>query len=147
MKLDSLDERLIKLLQDDAHQSSEALAKELGLSSSTVRRRINRLLQSDVIRIVARTDPEKVGLQLYAVLAFDVAHNRMASAVQELSACPAIKWLSTTTGRFDIVAVAAFRTTNDLSNFLHTAVPKIKGLRDSETFICLEVEKGSYMQI
>ncbi|MFC1986919.1 Lrp/AsnC family transcriptional regulator, partial [Chloroflexota bacterium] len=59
--LDSLDRRLIDLLQQDAHQPSKVLAKQLSVSSSTVRRRVKRLIQQGIIRIIAIPKPEKIG--------------------------------------------------------------------------------------
>jgi len=45
-----LDERLIELLSQDARQSSQALANQLNVSSSTVRRRISKLVKRGVLR-------------------------------------------------------------------------------------------------
>ena len=42
---DSIDRRLIQLLWENAHKSSRVLAKQLSVSSSTIRRRIKTLLQ------------------------------------------------------------------------------------------------------
>jgi len=44
-----LDERLIELLSQDARQSSQALAKRLNVSSSTIRRRISKLVKRGVL--------------------------------------------------------------------------------------------------
>jgi hypothetical protein len=40
-----LDERLIELLSQDARQSGQALAEHLNVSSSTIRRRISKLVK------------------------------------------------------------------------------------------------------
>ncbi|MFQ5874857.1 MAG: Lrp/AsnC family transcriptional regulator [Dehalococcoidia bacterium] len=61
---DSLDEQLVHLLEWDARQSSEALAKQLQVSPSTVRRRIRKLMQSGILRTVAFVDPTKLGFPL-----------------------------------------------------------------------------------
>ena len=51
--IDSLDEQLINLLAKDAKQSSEVLARQLCVSSSTIRRRMKKLVQGGVLRITA----------------------------------------------------------------------------------------------
>ena len=144
---DSLDEKLIQLLEKDARQSSEVLAKQLNVSPATVRRRIKRLIQSGVLRMMALVDPDKVGFPLIAVIAFDVAHDRLEAAMQTLADLPEVTWVSTTTGRFDILALVRFRSTEELSTFVQKELPNMEGLRDSETFICLQVKKGRYMPI
>ncbi len=57
--IDSIDEQLIQLLGEDALQSNEALARRLKISNSTVRRRIKRLIQCEVLRIAGLIDPNK----------------------------------------------------------------------------------------
>ena len=144
---DRLDERLINLLGQDARQSSEALAKQLDVSAATIRRRLKKLVKSGIIRTVAVVDPDKSGFPLTAIIAFDVAHDKLQSTAQMLSEKPEIKWVSTTTGRFDIIALARFQSTDQLSDFLQREVSTIEGLRDTETFICLHVNRGRYMPL
>ena len=141
---DSVDKQLISLMGQDARQSSETLAKQLNLSSATVRRRLRKLTRSDLLHIVGVADPAKFGLPLAAVIALDVDHDKLESAMDELVSRPEIKWVSTTTGRFDMVAIAWFPSTDYLADFLKDELGKIEGVRDSETLVCLDVKKGRY---
>ena len=143
--INGLDERLIHLLENDARQSSEVLAAQLNISPATVRRRVRRLIQSGVIRIVAAVDSSKIGLPLTAVIALDVAHEKLDAVTEMLVRRPEVKWVSTTTGRFDILAMASFPSTDELSVFVQRELAKIEGVRDSETFICLHIGKGRYI--
>ena len=145
--INSLDDQLIQLLQTDASQSSEVLARQLHVSPATVRRRKKQLTRSGALRTVALVDPEKMGFPLVAAVALDVARDQLESAVQILSRRPEITWLSTTTGRFDILSLARFRSTSELANFVQRELAAIQGLRATETFICLEVSKGRYIQV
>ncbi len=143
---DSLDKPLIELLQVDAHQSSEKLARQLKVSPSTVRRRIRGLITSGVLHIVAVVDPDKVGFPLTAIIALDIAHEKLDSAMNMLASRSEVKWVSSTTGRFDVMAYAQFRSTEELSSFVEKELARMEGLRDSETFICLRVRKGRCIQ-
>ncbi len=64
-----MDEQLVHLLQQDARQTSEVLAKKLNVSTTTVRRRMRKLIQSGFLRITAVVDPSKVGFSLPAATA------------------------------------------------------------------------------
>ena len=88
--LDSLDEQLLQLLEKDGRQSSEALAKQLRVSPSTIRRRVRKLIQSGVLCIVAVADPGKIGFPLAAVIAFDVAHDKLDLVMEKLSSRPEV---------------------------------------------------------
>ena len=59
--LDDVNKRIIEPLQHDGRMSYAALAKEVGLSEAAVRQRVERLLDSDVMQIVAVTDPLRLG--------------------------------------------------------------------------------------
>ncbi len=145
--VDSTDEQLIHLLQDDAHRSSEALAKQLKVSSATVRRRIEKLIHSGILRIAAIVDPSKVALPLTALIALNVMHKNLDPVMAEIAGRKEIKWVSTATGRFDILALALFHSTEELSDFMRKEITQIEGITETETFICLHVEKGRFLQI
>ena len=145
--LNPLDEKLVHRLGEDARQSSERLAKQLNVSPATVRRRLRKLIGSGVIRVVAVADPVKAGFPLTAVISFDIAHEKLETAVQKLAGYPAIKWVAATTGRFDVMAQAVFRSTEELSDFVQRELVNIEGLRDTETSICLQVKKGRYLSM
>ena len=143
---DSIDEHLVRLLGQDARQSSETLAKQLKLSSATVRRRLRKLIRDELIHIVGVVDPAKFGFPVSVVITLDVTHEKLESAIEALAKRPEIRWVSTTTGRFDIIALARLRSNNHLSEFITKVLSQLKGVRDSETFLCLGVEKGRYIQ-
>ena len=143
--MDTLNRRLVQLLEKDARQSSESLAKQLKISSATVRRRIRSLLQDGVIRIAAVTNPSQLGLTLVAIIGFDVDHDKLEQVMETLAGRDEITWLSTTTGRFDIIALARFASPDGLYTFVQKEMGNIEGLRDSETFICLHLKKASFL--
>ncbi len=145
--MDLLDRHLIQLLQKDARQSSEVLARQLKVSPATVRRRVRKLIQQGVLNVVAVVDPAKAGFPLSVLMAFDVAHDKLDSVLDTLASQPEVTLASTTTGRFDILALARFASTDELSDFVEKKVTRIEGVNNSETFICLRIAKGRYMQI
>ncbi len=142
---DSLDTQLVRLLEQDGRQSSRVLAKSLNASAATIRRRIRKLVQENVIHIQAILNPSKVGFGLSAVVALDVEPKNLETAVAQLAGHPNVEWLSITTGRFDIIAEVRFASTDELYAFLQTEMPKIEGLKNSETFVCLHLVKAPYI--
>ena len=139
---DSTDLRLIRLLQENAHRSSEALAKQLEVSSATVRRRIQTLIQKGIIRIVARADPSKIGYAVRAVCAFDIEHAHLDSVLEALNNRTEVHWLSAVSGRFDAIAVVWATSTDELYKLLDE-MGRIEGIKNMETFICLYVRKNA----
>ena len=143
--LDSLDLKLVQLLEQNASQTSYALARQLCVSPATVRRRLKRLKQSGALRIAAFVDPNKMGMPVHVMIAMNVMHDKLELAMQLLISKPEVRFLSTTTGRFDIMACAWFNSIEDLTQFLQKNLAEVPGLKDTETFICLQVSKGRYI--
>jgi Lrp/AsnC family transcriptional regulator, leucine-responsive regulatory protein len=65
--IDTIDRRLLDLLQEDGHRSNQDLAQAVGLTASSVFERVKKLEQRGVILgYSARVDPEKLGKPLLA---------------------------------------------------------------------------------
>ncbi len=143
--LDALDNKLIKLLEQNAWQRSETLAKVLHVSSATIRRRLRRLIQKGVLRAVAIADSGTVALPLTAIIALNVAHQDINHVTETLAGLPEIIWCALTTGQFDVIVLAQFHSTEELHKFLQGTLPMIKSIKESETFVCLHVEKGRHL--
>ncbi len=141
MAVDSLDKELIRLLQEDAGQSSYALAKKLNVSSSTVRRRIRALGKNGVIHATVSIDYGTIGLPLAAHIALNVDPEELNSVWQALTNLPHVKHVSITAGRYDILGLVRVSSTDELLRFVQSEVTQIKGVNKCETFICLRMER------
>ena len=144
---DSIDEQIVRLLGQDARQNSETLAKRLNLSSATIRRRLRKLLRNDSLHIIGAVDPARFGLPLVVVITLDVSNGKLESALELLANRPEVEWISSTTGRFDIIALGRFPSHKSLSEFLTNQLIRIEGVRDSEMFVCLDVRKGDFVPL
>ena len=139
---DMLNTQLISLLEENANQTSEELAKQLNVSSSTVRRRKEELIQQGTLHIVAIPEPKKIGLNLIAIIAFDIAHDSMNSALNTLKDKKEVKCLYATSGRYDVIALMWFSSPEQLYTFMEEEVGKIEGIKNTETFICMRAVKN-----
>jgi Lrp/AsnC family transcriptional regulator for asnA, asnC and gidA len=145
--LDSVDKQLLVLMGKDARQSSEKLARQLNISAATVRRRLRRLIKNDILRIVGVADPARFGLGLGVIINLDVEHSKVDAIMKWLIDRTEIKWAATTTGRFDIIAIARFESTEHLSRFFTEDLVRLEGVKDTETLVSLDVRKGRYTSL
>ena len=79
-------------------------------------------------------------MKLRAIIAFDVGHDKVREVMELLSGRSEVKGLAATSGRFDIIVLVWFTSTNGLFQFIENEVSKMEGVRNTETFICLHVE-------
>ena len=142
---DKLDIKLTGLLEKDSRRSSEELGRLLHVSAATVRRRISRLIERKVLRFSAVVDPNAIGLQFAAVIGFTVVHTKLRESLQWLAKREGVRWISLTTGRFDIVAIVRFHNHNEFSEFVEKEIAELDALKSTETFVCLDVQKSRFL--
>ncbi len=98
--LDETSKALIARLQQDGRTAYSAIAREFGLSEAAVRSRVQRLVQSDVLQIVAVTDPAQVGFARQAMVGLKVIGN-LNTVGEKLHELPEVTHVVITAGRYD----------------------------------------------
>ena len=81
MTIDRTDLAIIDLLHEDGRRPVADMARLLGISGTTVQRRIERLTEDGVIRIMALAQEPLLGLPVQVVLAIKVQLPYVAAAV------------------------------------------------------------------
>ncbi len=142
--MDDIDRKLVSLLSVDGRRSVTDLAREVGLTEGAVRRRMRRLEEQDVLQIVAVVNPVPLGFHVQTVTGLRVDIKRLDEVAAALRECPETRFVSIVTGSFDIMFVAWFVSLADLRSFFSNRLARIEGIMAPETFITLEVVKGSY---
>jgi len=134
---------LIDFLIADGRSTNHKLAKMLGVSPSTVQRAIKKMIDADVMRITAITDPIKIGLPTAVEFGLNVVLNQRQRITEILAAYPEIEFLAKATGRFDLLAVARFPSNESLTRFLEKSITPIRGVNNVETILILEINYGT----
>ncbi len=141
--MDETDQRLIALLRTDARRPASSLALELGLSRATVSARIERLLERGVIQgftVVLRAGSGARPVR--AITTIEVSGPSAEHVLKRLHGFPEVRTLSTTNGRWDIVAEIE---TDSLEAFDETLrrIRALDGIAATETSLLLSERKGA----
>jgi len=142
--IDDLDREIIAILQRDGRTTNTEIARQLEVAEGTIRRRMERLINEDVIKIVAVTDPFKVGMGIVALIHLDVELSDLDEVAEKLEEMPCVRVVAYATGVYDIFVEAIFPSQQDLLRFLKDELPRIPGIRNTETSILLRILKRSY---
>ncbi len=143
-ELDELDHRIIVLLQENARLTNADIASQVGSTEPTVRRRVERLLQRQVIKIVAVATPFQLGYHVVAILGIQIDHRHLTQIEEALSAMPEIRFAGVTLGSYDVVAEAWFHSNDALLSFLHGRLSKIEGIQRIESLQVVKMVKYTY---
>jgi Lrp/AsnC family transcriptional regulator for asnA, asnC and gidA len=141
--LDSVDRAVILELQRDGRMSYSKLGERIGLSQAAARQRVNKLVESGVMEIVAVTDPLKLGFRIQADLGIKVTGDPRP-VVATLEALPEVEYLRYTAGRFEIMAEVVFETQEMLHEFVNVRLRGIVGVEQVETLIVLQRVKETH---
>ncbi len=139
--MDERDRQIIALLQEDGRATNANIARKVGVSEGTVRRRLNRLFEEEYIRVVALPDSSKLGLESEALIGVQVEPDKADLVAKDLAALEEVKWVASTTGSFDVFAWAALENAEALGVFLRSRIGTIDGVRRTETFVRLALNK------
>ena len=142
--MDELDAKIIKLLQVDGRASNAKIAREVGVSEGTVRRRLRHLIQGDVIKVIAVPNLEQMGYGTAALVGIQTDPGRVDEVADAIVALDEAHYVAITTGAYDIFTWVGLESPEQLGTFLRTKVGTISSVRRTETFVNLSIKKRTY---
>ena len=143
--LDDLDRRIMRLLRRDGRLTYAHIARVVGVSEPTVRKRVDRLLHAGAIYIVARVNPAPIGFPIDAIICLRVERGRVQEVGDRLAGMENVAYVSYLAGSFDIMIEAFLPDTEGLFKFLNEDLEQIEGIVHTETWHVLRTDKFNYM--
>ena len=141
--LDDISKAIIEHLQIDGRRSYAAIAKSVGLSEAAVRARVQRLLDSEVMQIVAVTDPLQIGFTRQAMVGIR-ADGDLRLVADRLTEMSEVDYVVTTAGSFDLIIEVVCEDDDELLDLLSTRIRTLPGVVSTETFVYLKLNKQHY---
>ena len=142
-QVDETDIAIIQHLQQDGRRPYAEIATELGLAASTVQQRANRLIESGVLKVRAVTDPMILGVPITGSIGITMEGQHLREAAKQISNFEEIGWVAICAGAYDILAELACDSNDHLLNIIE-ALSRIEGVRTTETFLYLKIEKNTF---
>ena len=141
--LDDVSKRIVELLQEDGRQPFVTIAREVGLSEAAVRQRVQKLIDGDVMQIVAVTDPLQVGFTRQAMIGVRIPGDvrEVADALCEM---PEVSYVVTTAGSFDLLVEVVCEDDDHLLDVVMRRIRGLSGVGVTETFVYLKLNKQQY---
>ncbi len=142
-QLDDVSLAIIGQLQQDGRRSYAAIGKVVGLSEAAVRQRVQRLVDSGVMQIVAAViDPLQLGCARAAMLGIRVS-GPTAPVADALVEMDEVIYVVVTAGSIDIVAEVVAKSDADLLT-ISDQIRRIQGVQSTESFVYLQTRKEVY---
>ena len=141
--LDDVSKAIIEQLQADGRTSYATIAKSVGLSDAAVRVRVQRLLDSEVMQIVAVTDPLQLGFTRQAMIGIGTEGDTQLVA-ERLADMEEVTYVVTTAGSFDLIIEVVCEDDEELLDLVSRRIRTLAGVASTETFVYLKLNKQHY---
>jgi Lrp/AsnC family transcriptional regulator, regulator for asnA, asnC and gidA len=140
--LDDVSRAIIEQLQQDGRRPYARIAAAVGLSEAAVRQRVQRLLDTGVMQIVAVTDPLQVGFSRQAMIGIKVRGDTRTVA-DALAAFDEVDYVVISAGSLDLLAEVVCTDDGQLLDTV-SRIRAVDGVVSTETFVYLGLRKQTY---
>lgn len=141
--LDATSKMIIEQLQEDGRRPYSTIGRAVGLSEAAVRQRVQRLVDSGIVQIVAVTDPTQVGFARQAMIGIQ-ASGDLEVIADRLAEIPEVDYVVITAGAFDLLVELVCEDDGHLLDVVNTAIRALPGVQRTETFVYLKLRKQHY---
>ena len=139
--IDEMDFQIIGLLRQDGRMSNRDMARELGITEATVRARLRRLEDRQILRVVAMADFGVVGRSLMTAVGVQVKGRSAAEVAADLAALPQVLTVNIVIGTHDIEIAIVSRDQQELATFLNHTLANLPGVFRLTPGLALDILK------
>lgn len=147
MALDTIDKRILNILQENGRITNSKLAQEIGISPPAMLERVKRLERSGVIsKYVTIVDREQTGFGLMAIVVVTLSLHQISSlqtVKENLIQLDEVLECYQLTGDVDFLLKVAVKDMNEYTDFVNNKISGIPGIQNIKTSFVLDTLKSS----
>jgi Lrp/AsnC family transcriptional regulator for asnA, asnC and gidA len=143
--MDEIDLQILQTLQKDGRTPFTKIAKQTGVSESTIRSRYANLVEEGVVNTVSIVDPFALGFQAPAIIGIKTDPGKIDEVGKAIATFPEVSYQVMTLGSYDLVVEVFCRDLKHLTDFITNHLQNIPGLRSTETLTIAKTYKLSYL--
>ena len=138
LQVDDIDSQIIKILNLNGRTPNTEIANKLKLSETAIRKRIKKLLDDEVIQIVAVVNQEKMGYVFRGNICIKTDIKKIDDVKNELNKIDQIWYIALLTGAFDFDIEFSAKSQEEL-RMLIDRINKIEGVIKTDVSIRLQL--------
>jgi Lrp/AsnC family transcriptional regulator for asnA, asnC and gidA len=142
--LDSVDQFIVESMRQDGRVAFAQIAQQLNVSPGMIRVRYNRLVEMGILKVVAVTNPLRMGYRTMAMIGIRTQGDKMLNVADKISEFDEVIYAIVVSGRYDIICEVVCRDHAHLLAFLTEKLYTVDGVRESESFMHLKIVKEVY---
>ena len=142
--IDDIVRRILEHLSQDGRKSNREIAQALGLGEGTVRGRVKRMQENNIIKIMALTSftgPETPQLAYIGVRA-DLA--QVADIAKVIAEMKFVRFVASMLGRYDLLVITLVNDGGELVRLVNEEIMTLPGVRHADTTLAVKGLKYDY---
>jgi Lrp/AsnC family transcriptional regulator, regulator for asnA, asnC and gidA len=132
---DELDYRIIQELRANGRAEAAKIARSVGINERTIRKRIDRLINSGAITITAVVDQRSFGYVTAVFVMLEVEPAHEDEIVERFRAMQEVTFLAYGLGSRDLLLQACFKDNDGMREFLRRTLPALPGVSVTATIL------------
>jgi Lrp/AsnC family transcriptional regulator for asnA, asnC and gidA len=141
--LDETDRQILEICRYAPKISNAAVAREIGTSEATVRRRLRALADAGVVRFATIIDPSVMHDNVEVLIGVRIVPDQILRVSAEIAAMPPVRYAALTTGPYDLWVASSFPSAVAWIEF-RGQLHQVEGIVDTETFQVTHLLKRSW---
>ena len=146
-RLDDLERAVVDTLGHTGRMPYSELARRVGSSEATVRRRVDSLVRRGCLRFRTLAEPALLGFGTELFLWVDVDPAHLGRAGRQLAGQSGTKYLSATTGRYNLVGQVVLRHYGELYRYTTDVVGALPGVRSADVTLQIDTLKRAWVPV
>ena len=147
--MDDIDRKIIAQLQQNGRTTLQDLAKIIGYTSMGTKKRLEKLLKKNTIKITALINPTALKLHPAIVMVEMESAEAMQDLIERFKDCPRVVHIFKTIGGYNLIALVVAENQETLESISteKCSLRCSRGIRRSEFYPISDTYFSSYLQI
>lgn len=141
VQLDDIDMEIVRALRENGRIANRELAERLGVNEATVRSRLRKLSENDIVRVIATRDIGKMGFGALAAVGVQVKGRPAKDVGQDLAKLAEVVTVNASIGMYDLEMQVIARDLAELDHLLTKVIAPIDGVERLFPGLALKVVK------
>jgi Lrp/AsnC family transcriptional regulator for asnA, asnC and gidA len=134
MKIDQIDIDIMRHIRD-GRKSLKKIADAINLSENTVRKRLNKMIDEEVLEISGLVDPTSIPGHMVVLVGVKLSTMELVKRGEDFNKLKGVVSANVVTGRYDLILMVLLNENFSLLNFYTEEVSRIKDVQSVETFV------------
>ena len=134
MKTDQIDIDIMRHIRD-GRKSLKKIADAINLSENTVRKRLNKMIDEEVLEISGLVDPTAIPGHMIVLVGVKLSTMELVKRGEDFKKLKGVVSANVVTGRYDLILMVLLNENFSLLNFYTEEVSRIKDVQSVETFV------------